>query len=58
MPVIRFTPKKCNKFYSDKCDCSDCKKINSSNSSKKKLRFNTYGLKFLEGLPPFYISKL
>ena len=58
MPIIKFTPKKCNKLYSDNCVCDNCKKTNLPNSSKKKLRINTYGLKFLEGLPPFYITKL
>ncbi len=54
MPINKFTPKKCNKLYCDNCDCDNCKKTNLPKSSKKKkLRINTYGLKFLEGLTPF-----
>jgi hypothetical protein len=63
MPINKFTPKKCNnlycnKFYYDKCECVNCKNTNLPKSSKKKLRINTYTLKFSEGLSPFYISKL
>jgi hypothetical protein len=63
MPIIKFTPKKCNKlycnkFYYDKCDCDNCKKLTSQNFNKKKIRINTYRLKCLEGLPAFYITKL
>jgi len=58
MPIIKFIPKKCNKCVCDKCVCDKCKKTTSPNLNKKKIRINTYGLKYLQGLPAFYMTKL
>lgn len=64
MPLNKFTPKVCTRFYDEKCLCKDCiANLSLKNDKKCKkcktcVRINTYGLKFLEGLPPFYISKL
>ncbi len=53
----------CNKSYCERfIKCELCKNLsynkNLKNTKVKKLRINTYGLKFLEGLPPFYLGKL
>lgn len=62
MPINKFTPKNCTRFYREKCDCNKCKDLDSlntvKNKRKKQLRLNVYGLKFLEGLTPFFITKL
>jgi hypothetical protein len=56
MPIIKFITKKCNKCVRGKCVCK--KNTIPTNLNKKKIRINTYGLKYLEGLPSFYITQL
>jgi hypothetical protein len=55
--------KNCNKSYCEKfIKCELCKNLsynkNINANKPKKLRINTYGLTWSEGLPDFYISKL
>ncbi len=59
MPLNKFFPKNCVRFNRKKCDCVKCKDLDLLKPNKcKDLKLNLYGLKMLEGLPPFYTTKL
>jgi hypothetical protein len=60
MPINQFSLKKNIKLYPEKCKYNYNKFININviNNNKTVLKFNTYGLKSLKGLSPFYITKL
>jgi len=53
----------CKKSYCERfIKCELCKNLsynkNFKKDKQKKIRINTYGLKFVDDLPPFYITKL